>query len=157
MGTGDTDTKKKRQEWGHRSEPARCCSGLRGGLTGKRDILDDFHKLQQVQGPFQGLPQRACVRLLKIKIPMDRTRGTTVEISHSLNVGVSVRIRPQPRQMGGFPSRMRSFIVSVITFLLTTMGPHASFRHDKRWGVIFRLSLHGPRRKSQSLENVPMG
>lgn len=65
-----------------------------------------------------------------IKIPMDWKMGTTVETSHSLNVGLFVRVGPQPGQRGGLPSRMRSFIVSTITFLPTTRGPHVSLRYD---------------------------
>lgn len=83
---------------------------------------------------------QGSTRLLKIKISIDRTMETTVETSHSLNVGISVRIGPQPGQRGGLPSRMRCFIVSVVTFLLTTRGPHASLRCDEG-GVSFRSYL----------------
>lgn len=81
--------------------------------------------------------------------------GTIMGTSHSSNVGFFMRIEAQPEQRGRLPSRMRHFIVSIITFIQTIRGPNVSLSMGD--GFILELSFHRPRERGQSLGNVSVG
>lgn len=121
-----------------------------------RNILDDGHELQQIQGPLQGLSHMDVSGCFNYNAHGE-DNGDHCRDKPQLEYCFSfMRVGPRPRQKGGLPSRMKSFIVSIITFLPTTRAPNVSLRHDGG-GIILELSFHGPRKKSRSLGNIPMG